>query len=40
MGIYWTRNGQSQSFDGELGHVRIYNRAVFGTEVMALPSFR
>lgn len=33
MGIYWTRNGQKQSYDGELMDVRVYNRAIAETEL-------
>lgn len=39
MGVYWTRQGQGKRFDGELGNVRVYNRALSADEVKSLHAF-
>jgi beta-glucanase (GH16 family) len=33
IGIYWTRNDRASSYDGQLGDVRVYNRALTPEEV-------
>ncbi len=38
LGVYWTRNDQRQSYDGAMGDVRVYNRALDAAEVQALAA--
>jgi hypothetical protein len=36
MGVYWSREVQAERFSGELGNVRVYNRALSADEVKSL----